>query len=301
MCMKISVVMTTYNGEKYIVDQMKSILCQSETADEVLVFDDVSSDKTVFLIKDFIKKNDLSHWKLYINKENLGWKRNFMQGISKATGDMIFLSDQDDLWHERKIEMMKDVFLKEPLANLVVCNYQCIKANDSVKILNNDPKFSYSVLDQRLRKWNIPFPGCTYAFKKDFFYRIKGLWVEDLAHDFFIYQAAWLSNSIFVCSSVLHLFRRHDESATTKSAVLFDKKRRVENIGKKIKLLDSLMNFSNDFNCREGNILIHWLLLRKRFIENANFLGALKLLCCFYLYNSPKTFFTDCIVSLRSK
>lgn len=299
--MKVSVIMTTYNGEKYIVDQLKSILNQSRHADEVLVFDDVSNDNTVSLINDFIADNNLSNWKLYVNKENLGWKRNFMQGILSASGDVFFLSDQDDLWHPKKIEIMADVFSKENGANLVVCNYLRFGTSDSNKLSNKCVELGYHIQNNRLKNWNIPYPGCTYAIKKEFFYHIKDLWMDGMAHDYFIYEAAWLSNSIFVCDSILHFFRRHNESATTKSPVLFDKNLRLNSIVKKIQLIDSFMFFDKIFDCREGAMLKKWLELRKDLIEKGSFRTVLKLLSLFHLYNNFKTFFTDCFVALKSK
>ena len=104
--MKISLLMATYNGEKYIVEQLKSIYNQTVNPDEVLIADDVSNDRTVELIERFIEQHDLKNWKLMINSSNKGYKKNFYDLIQQATGDVIFLSDQDDVWEKNKIELM---------------------------------------------------------------------------------------------------------------------------------------------------------------------------------------------------
>lgn len=110
--MKVSVLMTTYNGEKYISEQLESILRQSRQADEVIICDDCSGDGTVGVIKDFIYKNELVNWTLYQNKENKGWRRNFIEGLQYTSGDVIFFSDQDDIWLPHKIEKMTDIMEK---------------------------------------------------------------------------------------------------------------------------------------------------------------------------------------------
>ena len=65
-----SVVMTTYNGEQFVYDQLYSLFKQTRKIEEVLIFDDGSTDNTVSIIETFINKNGLSNWKVFINKEN---------------------------------------------------------------------------------------------------------------------------------------------------------------------------------------------------------------------------------------
>src|SRR5690606_26359089 len=95
---KISVCMATYNGENHIEEQLESILKQLKDNDEVIISDDGYSDKTIELIKGF---ND-PRIKLFLNSfRNI--ILNFEFALSKATGDFIFLSDQDDIWYDNKV------------------------------------------------------------------------------------------------------------------------------------------------------------------------------------------------------
>lgn len=71
----VEVLMTTYNGEKYIYDQLDSLLKQNYDFFSVSIYDDGSTDKTVSIIKSFIKENNLSNWKLTKNIHNKGWKK----------------------------------------------------------------------------------------------------------------------------------------------------------------------------------------------------------------------------------
>ena len=103
--MKLSIVMTTYNGMEYIKDQLDSIANQKRKADEVLIYDDGSNDGTIEFIENYINNNGLNNtWKLIVNEENKGWRRNFVEGIWSSIGDLVFPCDQDDIWHENKLE-----------------------------------------------------------------------------------------------------------------------------------------------------------------------------------------------------
>ena len=88
--MKISVVMTTYNGQKYIKKQLESIELQTVKIDEVIIIDDCSNDDTVEIVNEFIHNKQLTGWILEENKNNLGYIENFKKGLSQATGDIIF-------------------------------------------------------------------------------------------------------------------------------------------------------------------------------------------------------------------
>ena len=108
----ISIAMTTYNGELYIERQLYSILNQTLSADEIVICDDRSKDKTVEIVKAFIERTRDRRILLIENQQNLGYTRNFYKAISMTTGDYIFLADQDDERHpdklERSLQIMKE-------------------------------------------------------------------------------------------------------------------------------------------------------------------------------------------------
>lgn len=79
--MTISIVMTTYNGEKYVVEQLNSLLHQNRKADEVIVLDDCSTDSTVQIVENFIQTNHLENWRIQVNPQNVGWMQNFLTGL----------------------------------------------------------------------------------------------------------------------------------------------------------------------------------------------------------------------------
>ena len=102
--MRISVVVTTYNGKMHLEKQLLSLLQQERAPDEVLIFDDGSTDGTIELVQSFIRKNCLESWQFYVNAKRKGWKQNFMEGLRKAAGDILFPCDQDDIWYRRSLQ-----------------------------------------------------------------------------------------------------------------------------------------------------------------------------------------------------
>lgn len=106
--MKISVVMCTYNGEKYVKEQLESILNQTYAADEIIVCDDRSTDKTIEIVREVLSGAS-PDYKIIVNEVKKGVADNFMNGLKAATGDYIFTCDQDDVWRADKIE----TFVKE--------------------------------------------------------------------------------------------------------------------------------------------------------------------------------------------
>lgn len=94
--------MSTYNGEKYLQQQMDSILAQTYPIAEIIVQDDGSTDGTVALLRQYEQRVPQMH--VYVNEHNLGFNRNFHSACLRATADYVAISDQDDVWMPHKIE-----------------------------------------------------------------------------------------------------------------------------------------------------------------------------------------------------
>lgn len=107
--MKISVALCTYNGEKYLKDQIDSILQQTRAVDEIVVCDDGSTDKTIAILQEY-SSNYPSIFKIHRNEINLRSVKNFEKAITLCTGEIIFLCDQDDVWEQNKVETILDYF-----------------------------------------------------------------------------------------------------------------------------------------------------------------------------------------------
>jgi glycosyltransferase involved in cell wall biosynthesis len=127
--MRVSVAMCTWNGERFLAGQLASILEQTQLPDELVVCDDQSTDRTVSILRDFAAKAPFPV-KINVNQRNLGYAANFAQAIGMCTGDLIALSDQDDIWYPRRLERSGQELADHPEAILVFSDANLIDEND---------------------------------------------------------------------------------------------------------------------------------------------------------------------------
>ncbi|MFL5774041.1 MAG: glycosyltransferase family 2 protein [Flavisolibacter sp.] len=118
----ISVVMTTYNGEKFLEQQLDSVLQQTYPNIELIVIDDRSTDSTYEILSRYAER--YPKMKLYENEVNLGFIKNFERGCGLANGEWIALCDQDDYWHPDKLSKMAAAIGNAPMiyCNSLLCN-----------------------------------------------------------------------------------------------------------------------------------------------------------------------------------
>jgi glycosyltransferase involved in cell wall biosynthesis len=121
--MRVSVAMCTYNGEKYLQEQLDSILQQSRQPDELVVCEDASSDDTLNILQSFRQLAPFDV-RVYTNDSNLGYVKNFEKAISECNGDIILCSDQDDIWYRDRVERSVAVLRDNP-----ECGYVFSDAN----------------------------------------------------------------------------------------------------------------------------------------------------------------------------
>ena len=135
----ISVALCTYNGEQFIEEQLYSILNQSTKVDEVVICDDGSSDGTIFKIKQISLKTQVPIY-VHINETNLGCVLNFEKAISLCRGDIILLSDQDDVWMHDKVKTIVKWFSEHPEKDVVISDAVLIDKNR--ELLTQETYFS---------------------------------------------------------------------------------------------------------------------------------------------------------------
>lgn len=121
----ISIAMCTYNGEAYLKEQLDSISNQSVLPNEIIICDDGSIDGTVNIIKKFQETSSVKV-KLVINTKKLGPAQNFEQAIGLCTGDIIFCSDQDDYWIQKKIEIFLESFIRNPECGYIFSDLEVV-------------------------------------------------------------------------------------------------------------------------------------------------------------------------------
>ena len=121
----VSVALCTYNGERFLPEQLASLEKQTRLPNEVVVCDDGSRDRTLEILENW--KNSVPFpVRIFQNEKNLGFIRNFEKAMSLCTSDVLFCCDQDDVWKPEKIAKMTEVFEKTPSVGLVYCNAEVI-------------------------------------------------------------------------------------------------------------------------------------------------------------------------------
>lgn len=111
--MRISVSLCTYNGASFLAEQLASIAAQTRLPDEVVICDDISADESIRVVSAFSSSCSFPV-RIHRNSINLGSCKNFEQAIGLCTGDLIALSDQDDIWHPEKLARIEAAFADSP-------------------------------------------------------------------------------------------------------------------------------------------------------------------------------------------
>lgn len=219
---RVSVVMAVYNGSQFVEEQLESIVRQTRKPDEVIILDDCSTDDTKSIVQSFIKHNKLDGWKLVVNKENIGWRKNFMKGFELAGSDIIFCADQDDIWDPRKIEVMGGVLDDNQEINVLACNLTPLYEHKSSKLSNRYcGKYGTSYIqkvDFNVNLFDVPRPGCCMCFRKTILPVMKKLFFDNLAHDSNLWLVGTLTDSAYVVNESLVNFRRHGSNNSPSNA-----------------------------------------------------------------------------------
>lgn len=215
----ISVVLALYNGEKYIKEQLVSIINQTKPVQEIVICDDCSTDKSIDIVQELKEMTLGISFKIIQNKKNLGYIRNFHEGISASKGDFIFLADQDDIWMPDKVEVMLR-FMKESNATLACSNFSLID-QDGKDIVGEYqiPKFileapsGVSKIDLHSLLYGNVAQGCTYCFTS----QVKKIYLEmenfDVIHDYQLMLIAAALGGAVLINSKLIKYRLHGNNS----------------------------------------------------------------------------------------
>ena len=115
---RISVALCTYNGQRFLLEQLASIAQQTRLPDELVVCDDRSDDRTMVIVREFAASVSFPV-RIFENERNLGYAANFEVAIRRCDGDLIALTDQDDIWYPTRLERSEQEFNAHPRAGLV--------------------------------------------------------------------------------------------------------------------------------------------------------------------------------------
>lgn len=241
---KVSVCLASYNGERFIIHQILSILGQLTLNDELIICDDGSQDETIGNIK---KIND-TRIIVYSFLENVGHVRNFERALKYASGDIIFLADQDDIWSPEKYELVKDCFISNPDIQLIQHSLALIDSNSLVlsphwNPLKNGRQSRNLYLLRQVVKCQVF--GCALAFRRSLLDVILPFPKHVYAHDHWIAIAAGIFGGVFFLNIPLVQYRHHDRNVTPKNGLKWYRKLLVRFILIKLLYISVIRKYFN--------------------------------------------------------
>jgi len=207
----ISIAMCTYNGEVYLKHQLDSILNQSYKNIELIIVDDISTDNTLNILREYAKTDN--RIKIYENEQNLGFIKNFERAISLCSGEFIALSDQDDIWKPQKLE-----YFYTHINNNILIYSDAILIDENEKKLNkmliSPKKNMISGNNNRAFIFSNCVSGNTLMFKKELTQHILPIPKEINYHDVWIAFVATTYGTITYSDEAMVYYRQHSNQIT---------------------------------------------------------------------------------------
>jgi hypothetical protein len=202
--------MATYNGGRYIREQLSSIATQTHRIDELVVSDDGSTDDTLSILRNFADDAGFSV-RILQNAHRLGYPQNFSRALSGCIGDIVFLADQDDVWFPRKVATTLEVFSRAPKILYVIHDLEICR--DDLTSLGE------TMISRRHKDTDLQRDYCTGAAVavRGAFLRLC-LPIPDLrgiTHDAWLNRCAWLLGSKTIHGEALVKFRRHTNNSSS--------------------------------------------------------------------------------------
>lgn len=203
----ISICIATYNGARYIGEQLASILKQLSAEDEVVVSDDGSTDGTLDIVRSF---NDC-RIRIVDGPQRHSPTLNFEWALRNAKGEYIFLADQDDVWLEGKVRRCVD--------ELQMCDCVVSDARVTDSLLNTTSESLFQLMHVRRGRlsnllWRNGYTGCCMAFKREVLSKALPFPTDIPMHDIWIGNVAAFCGRLRFIDDRLLLFRRHDATAS---------------------------------------------------------------------------------------
>lgn len=213
---RISVVIATYNGERFLKKQLESVWNQRLKADEVIISDDNSSDSTIQIVKSFISTHNISNWTIVENSpDKRGVTNNYLNGLSKCSGDIVFLCDQDDIWSQNKISRCVNKFTKNDDVTCIVTAIEYIDGNDKPKRINTkytNRHTHYISLKELLSVCS--YLGMSAVFRRSVVVNASNELMNSSSHDWALFIEAYNQGKILYIGDVLASYRHHSDNTS---------------------------------------------------------------------------------------
>ena len=210
--MKISVALVTYNSEKYINEQIDTILLNLDPEDEIVISDDGSSDSTLEILNNYRKNDPRFHVHII---EHSGCNRNYENAMKHCSGDIIFLSDDDNVWCKEKVSRIKQVFESNPKIGFVMHDCEVCDA-----FLNPIGPTYFELRKAKPGLWRnimrVSYGGSLIAFRKELLkYMLPFPKRMPVFYDEWIGAMASKHSKVVFIPDILSKWRRHEGSQST--------------------------------------------------------------------------------------
>ena len=237
--MNSSIAMATYNGEKFILEQLESFANQTVLPNEVVITDDCSTDNTLSLINSF-KKTAPFTVRVYSNETNLGYTQNFNKALQLCTNELIFLSDQDDVWFPNKIEYILNLTDQHQDKDLFMIDTELTDGNLHPSGLTKQGQIKNAGQGEKAFVM-----GSCSAVRKRFLDAILPIPESFIGHDDWIVILADFLHLRIIDKTVLQYYRRHDNNV---SNVIYNSLTKINRniVYKLIKKIVFLFKYSNN-------------------------------------------------------
>jgi glycosyltransferase involved in cell wall biosynthesis len=202
--------MAVYNGSQYIYEQVASILPQLGGEDEIVAVDDASQDASVAILEGFHDRRI----RIFRQTENHGVRRTFERALREASGEIIFLADQDDIWHADKVATIMRAFAADLRTTLVLSNGELIDSNGMPlsQQLKDSGRFLPGVLPNLIKN---QYQGSTMAFRREVLEAALPFPDGIPMHDSWIgFVNTVIGRTAYLPESLL-FYRRHESNVTT--------------------------------------------------------------------------------------
>jgi glycosyltransferase involved in cell wall biosynthesis len=201
--------MATYNGERFIHEQLSSILAQLNADDEIVVVDDASSDQTLSIVEGFCDRRI----RIIRQPRNSGILKTFGRALQEARGEIVFLSDQDDVWRPDKVSKISSIFAQRPEVSLVISDCSVIDAAGNVT-LESRHKATRFYLGAFRNIVSNRYLGCAMAFRRSTIEYCLPFPADIPQHDMWIGIVNQFVGRAEFINEPLFAYRRHDRNGS---------------------------------------------------------------------------------------
>jgi glycosyltransferase involved in cell wall biosynthesis len=214
--------MATYNGATYLKEQLNSFLRQTRQIDELVVCDDGSTDDTLVLLEDFRHQAPFQVH-IHHNEVNLGFTQNFNKALLKCSGSLIFLSDQDDVWFDNKVDVIERAFQANPGKFLAVHDGLIV---DEALVWHGSTNFGQSLAGYGTL--DVLVTGALTAVRSELLNHALPIPSGIVGHDGWLHNLARLVDARFVVDQKLQFIRRYSSNTSSWIASSIHEIRRLD-------------------------------------------------------------------------